>query len=177
MITFNDLCKIGKIVRPHGIAGEVELLFTLDVFDDDMADYFFLDMDGLPVPFFWEEYRFKNSESAIIKWRHYDTDAAAKALVGHDVYYAKTKLSHEENNIGILTSWKALEGFSVFDEQKRILGEVNYVDDSTKNVILSLTDTNGNNLLLPLHEDFIISLQLNERQLYLQLPEGLLDIN
>ena len=48
----NDFYKIGRIGRPHGINGEVIMMFTDDVFDQANAEYLMLDIDGLLVPFF-----------------------------------------------------------------------------------------------------------------------------
>ena len=55
MIREEDVYKIGKIGKPHGVAGEVTFRFTDDVFDRVDADYLVLMVDGILVPFFMEE--------------------------------------------------------------------------------------------------------------------------
>ena len=76
MIDRNDTYHIGRITRIRGLKGEVELRFTDDAFDRGDSPYLFMDMDGLLVPFFWEEYGFKNKETAIFSFpKRFDTSS------------------------------------------------------------------------------------------------------
>ena len=96
MIDRNDTYHIGRITRIRGLKGEVELRFTDDAFDRGDSLYLFLDMDGLLVPFFWEEYGFKNKETAIFSFEDIDTEDKARRLVGREVYYPLEALPDEE---------------------------------------------------------------------------------
>ena len=55
MIRTEEVYKIGKIGKPHGVRGEVSLMFSDDVFDRVDADYLVLMVDGILVHFFFEE--------------------------------------------------------------------------------------------------------------------------
>ena len=68
MIKNEDVYRIGKLGKPHGVQGEISFLFTDDVFDRVEADYLLLSIDGILVPFFIEEYRFKSAENALVKF-------------------------------------------------------------------------------------------------------------
>ena len=92
MIRNEEVFKIGYISKHRGLRGEVELVFTDDCFDTGTADYLVLDMDGILVPFFWEEYSFKNQDTAILKLEQIDTEEQARRLVGHSVFYPKACL-------------------------------------------------------------------------------------
>lgn len=81
MIRDNEVFKIGYISKQRGLRGEVEMVFTDDCFDTGSADYLVLDMDGILVPFFWEEYSFKNNETAILKFEEIDSEEQARKLV------------------------------------------------------------------------------------------------
>ena len=67
MIRREDVYKIGKLGKTHGVRGEISFLFDDDVFDRTDADYLVFDIDGILVPFFLEEYRFKNDSNALLK--------------------------------------------------------------------------------------------------------------
>ena len=69
MIKKEEVYKIGRIGKPHGVHGELQLQFSDDVFDAVDADYLVLDIDGILVPFFMEEYRFRSDEIALMKLR------------------------------------------------------------------------------------------------------------
>ena len=62
MIKESDVYRIGKIGKPHGIKGELQMQIEDDVFDAVDADYLVLCIDGIMVPFFIEEYRFRSDE-------------------------------------------------------------------------------------------------------------------
>ena len=87
MIAEDKVYKIGRISHIHGIRGEVSLTFTDDVWDRSEADYLILRIDGILVPFFMEEYRFRSDTTALIKFQDYDTANAARELCGADVYF------------------------------------------------------------------------------------------
>ena len=59
MIKKEDVFKIGQFAKPHGIKGEIALVTNSDVFDDSDDPYIICEMDGILVPFFIEEYRYK----------------------------------------------------------------------------------------------------------------------
>ena len=90
MIRREEVYKIGKLGKPHGVKGEVSFMFDDDVFDRVDIDYLILDVDGILVPFFIEEYRFRSDESAIMKFVDIDTQDKASELTGDEVYFLRS---------------------------------------------------------------------------------------
>ena len=80
MIRPEEVFLIGKLGRPHGVKGEITFMFTDDVFDRADAEYLLLELDGILVPFFMEEYRFKSDETALMKFCDIDTLEQARRL-------------------------------------------------------------------------------------------------
>ena len=85
MIKEDEVYKIGRLGKIHGVRGEISFLFDDDVFDRMDADYLILRVDGILVPFFLEEYRFKSDANAIVKFDGIDTQERARELTGCDV--------------------------------------------------------------------------------------------
>ena len=85
MIREEDVYRIGKIGKPHGVKGEVTMMFSDDVFDRVDAEYVVLMLDGILVPFFFEEYRFRTDETAIVKFCDIDTQEQARELTNCEV--------------------------------------------------------------------------------------------
>ena len=185
MITPEEVFQIGRITRTHGIHGEVELQFIDDIFDRAEAEYLVLRIDGLFVPFFFEEYRFKNNEAVIIKFEEVEDDVAARRLVGLPVFYPHQFVDEEEHEE--LTSLNAFTGFQLLlvdeanttEEQLATyeLGRISQVNTSTANTLLTVETEEGDELLLPLHDDFVVDYSVKDRYLLLNLPEGILDLN
>lgn len=176
MIRTEDVFYIGYISRVRGIHGEVELTFTDDVFDRGTVEYLVFDMDGILVPYFWNEYRFKNAETAIFSLEDIADKPAARNLIGRKVFYPLNALSADEANKTPM-SWKSFVGYRVVDDAGNELGTVQAVDDSSQNILLYLTTPKGKEVIIPLHEDFVTACLPAERCLHLCLPDGLLQLN
>lgn len=169
MIRQEDVYKIGQLGKPHGVKGEVTFSFTTDVWDRVEADYLILLLDGILVPFFLEEYRFRGEHSALLKFQDIDTIEDVQELCGAEVYFPH-ELTPEDDDADY--TWSYFEGFSVEDENAGLLGRVARVDEATENVLFELE----NGLLLPAAEAFIRDIDHEGRIVRMSLPEGLLEI-
>ncbi len=169
MIAETDVYKIGRISHIHGIRGEVSMTFTDDVWDRADAEYLILRVDGILVPFFMEEYRFRSDSTVLIKFQDYDSADSARELCGADVFfpYALTPERTEDEAY----TWKYFTGFRVMVQGRGELGTIDYVDDSTANVLFHVGD-----YLIPAAEEFIQDIDHQGRMLSMALPEGLLEL-
>ena len=52
MIRDDEVYKIGRVGKTHGIHGELQVQIDDDVFDRVNAEYLILRIDGILVPFF-----------------------------------------------------------------------------------------------------------------------------
>ena len=127
MIRKEEVFKIGVINKPHGIKGEVSFTFTDDIFDRVDCDYLILLMDGILVPFFMEEYRFRSDTVALVKFEGIDTAEQARRFTNVEVYFPKKFMDEQED----VTSWNFFIGFRVEDVHHGYLGEITNVDDTT----------------------------------------------
>ena len=167
MIKEDDVYKIGRIGKPHGIGGEVTLRFTDDVFDRVDADYLVLMVDGILVPFFIEEYRFRSDEVALVKFEDIDTMDRAAELTGCDVFFPR-HLADIDNDV---LTWSQIVGYDIVDvESGKVIGRIEAVDESTINVLLELAD----GTLIPAADEFIADIDHEARLLVMRLPDGLL---
>lgn len=175
MILPADVIKIGKIRGPHGIRGEMEMMITDDVFDQVDTDYVFLKIDGLLVPFFLEEYRFKNDEVVYIHFEDVKSEDDAQRFCGSDVYFPLSLVPKKRAKQPL--TWKYLTGFCVVDETVGRIGVVESVDDSSANILLMVQSNDGRDVLVPIHPDLITACDEKKRILTLHLPDGLLNLN
>ena len=161
--------KIGTLTRTHGIGGELSMNFTDDVWDRADADYVFLEVDGIQVPFFLEGWRFRSDSVALLKFQDIDSSEDANEYVGADVYFPHS-LTPEPDEDDEYT-WRHFTGWQVVDAQAGPIGIIDYVEDSTVNTIFCVDGK-----LIPANEDFIERIDAKERIVYMTLPEGLLDL-
>lgn len=172
MIKENEVFKIGKFIKPHGIKGEMNFSFENDVFDRVDCPYLICRIDNILVPFFIEEYRFKGKETALIKFEDIDNEEKARRMSGLEVYFPR-KYYEEESNDDIEYSWNFFIGFSVIDKTAGKLGIIEDIDDKTINTLFLIKD-GEDELIIPATEDFIEKVDAKKKVLYLVLPEGLI---
>ena len=169
MIRKEDVYRIGKLGKTHGVRGEISFLFDDDVFDRVDADYLILSIDDILVPFFIEEYRFKTDSNALMKFEGIDTQERARELTGCEVYFPHELADSDEDTI----SWAAIVGFDITDaDSNRTIGRIAAVDDSTINILFELEDGR----LIPASEDLITAINQQARTITMRLPDGLLNL-
>ena len=169
MIKQEEVYKIGRLGKSHGVRGEVSFLFDDDVFDRVDADYLILDIDGILVPFFIEEYRFRSDTTALMKFEGIDTQERARELTGSDVYFPRNLAASDDDSI----SWSAIVGFDIIDAStEKSIGRIASIDDSTLNILFCLEDGH----LIPASEDLITQIDQQARTITMHLPTGLLDL-
>lgn len=170
MIKEEDVYRIGKIGKPHGVRGELSFHFTDDAFDRTESSYLILKIDGILVPFFLEEYRFRSGETGLVKFCDVDTQDKARRLTGCEVFFPRAVAEADDGHL----SWAQVAGFSLKDTQTgQLIGTVGSVDDSTENVLFELED----GTLIPANEDLIRQIDARNKEITIQLPEGLLDLS
>lgn len=174
MISESDVYQIGTLTRVHGVRGEVLFQFTDDVWDRVEADYLFLRLDGLFVPFFLEEWRFRSDTTALLKFEDIDTADAATPLIGSNVYFPKDLTPTDIDDEDL--TWQHFTDFEVWQDHQ-CLGTVTSVLDQTANILLDITTPDGRSILIPAHEDFILSADHRQRRLLVNVPEDLLTLN
>lgn len=169
MIKKEDVYRIGQIGKPHGVKGELSFHFEDDVFDRTDADYLILEVDGILVPFFFEEYRFRTDVTAYIKFCDVDTEVQARELTGSEVFFPRS-VAHQD---GTCRSWAQLLGFSLIDATTgHQIGVIQSIDNTTLNILFELEDGK----LIPANEELITNIDEEKRQIFITLAEGLLDL-
>ncbi len=170
----SDCVEVGYIQKPHGLKGEVVLAFEQEygeTFDD--LDLLFVEVDGGLVPFFIEEesLRLRNDQSAICKLNFIDTLSQAKELVGCKVHVFEYELIESEDQ-GVAST---LIGMIAFDAKFGEIGMIERVDDFSGNLVITVNHPRAE-IMIPLSDNVITSIDEQKREIYLDCPNGLIDI-
>ena len=73
MIRLEEIAPIGVFGKTHGIKGEINLELNID-FDLEDTPYIIVDIDGIFVPFFIDDYRYKTDPTALILFEDITTE-------------------------------------------------------------------------------------------------------
>lgn len=171
MILENNILRVGSTQKPYGIKGEIILLFSNEEFAEVDSNYYFLMIDGIPVPFFIEDFTFTASNIARIKFEDIEDEIAASKYVNLEVYLPRELVGDIVNNTD--NDWHIFVGYEVVDERDNLLGVIKDVDDSTINILFILS-SGDDELLIPATEDFIYAIDEENKVLKMNLPEGLI---
>ena len=175
MIKQAATARVGKAVKAHSYGGEVKMEFDQN-FDEEAAEFMIVKEDGLPTQLYVEGYKYSSDTQAIYKLEDIDTEADAKRLlVGKDVYVEK---EHIRENVTEETEGTvyALKGYSVNDASHGRLGTVSEIDDQTANILLIVRKDNGDEIMIPVADEYIKEIDDDNKQITLQLPDGFLDL-
>ena len=152
-----------KVLKSWGADGRVMLNAAAeDPRDLKSQEPVFIEFDGIPVPFYFESVEPKGGRF-IVKFQDVDTLAEAEELVGREVFFEDDDEDDDESLIGL----KVRDSRS-----RRIVGEIVDFTDYSGNVVITVQKKDGEEVLLPLHEDLIVS--IHDEVVTLDIPSGLL---
>lgn len=167
-----SLHHLGRLGKPWGNQGELTVhLEEIDVDDIVHAGALFVDIEGQKVPFFFTKLYEKGSD-VLIKFDDFHDPQSAGVLVGRDIYAPPGHLSDGSDE-----SWDPDEfiGLLVRDEAHGELGEVIAIEGTDKNPVLVILH-GEHEVLVPLADEMIVDLNMEERALTIRTPEGLIDL-
>jgi 16S rRNA processing protein RimM len=173
MIRREELVKIGQFKKPHGIKGEISFTFTDDSFDESECPFFICELDGIFVPFHIEDYRFITADSGIISLKNLDSDSKVRVLSHKEIYFPKKHLT--ENDSNDVYTWNFFIGFILIDERQGKIGRITDIDESTLNVLF-VVKTEKEEILIPAADEIITHINEEQKELFVDLPEGLLEL-
>ena len=135
MIKKEEVFKIGVFNKPHGVKGELSFTFIDDIFDRVDCDYLICLLDGILVPFFIEEYRFRSDSSALVKFEDMDSSEDALRLHGANVYFEKKYASEtDDGNVSL----NYFVGFAMFDTSGADIGVIIGIDEIENSLSLKI---------------------------------------
>lgn len=167
-----DYFHIGKIVASHGLTGEVVLQHALGKKTDlkGLQTLFIEERKNSFLPYFVETTSAKNQEEVYVKLEGFNTKESARRLNQKDVWLLKAdfeKFAAKSSPISLL-------GFMMINEGEEI-GEIIEVIEQPMQVLCKIM-YKGNEALIPLHEESLEKIDKKKKQVFVDLPEGLLDI-
>lgn len=164
--------KIGKLVASHGLNGDLVLQHSLGkkttlkgleaLFVEETKDNF--------LPYFIEKTFIKSDTETYVKLEGFDTKETARKLTPKEVWMAE----EDFQKFAAKAAPIALLGFDMIDGETN-LGEIIEVIEQTHQVLCSIL-YNGKEALIPIHEESLLKVDKKNKRVYVQLPDGLLDI-
>jgi 16S rRNA processing protein RimM len=169
----SDCDKVGFLKKTHGVSGELVIEYEPQFeYSIENADRFFVELEGLLVPFFIMEdgFRFKTENSAILTFDGVESEKYAKRMVGSSVFLFKNEIIVMDDEL----SDSELVDYLLVDEKLGKIGIIDQIDNYSGNIVFTV-NFKGKELLVPFNEDFLIEIDKQNKVIKLKLPEGLFD--
>ena len=167
------MIRIGKIVATHGLKGQVVFTHLLTGQDwlRKVMPLFVELRKGSRIPFFMRSLKPSGDDAYLLHLEETETVEQARALVGRPVFVDETKIKLPSATDSPLL-WI---GFRMKDESGADLGELEDVYQTPAQWLGELRHE-GREVLIPLVPEVVKSVNLAQRTIVVDLPEGLLEV-
>ena len=169
----NNYRNIGKLVAVFGLQGELVLQHRLGKKTTlkGLRTIFLEEKKDEMLPWFIESVRVKSDEELFIKLEGLDTKETARRVVQKEVWLPEADfVQHAGSSAPI-----SLVGFRMWDG-KTDLGEILEVIEQPHQVLCKIELAPGKEALIPIHEETLRKVDKKKREVYVELPDGLLDV-
>jgi 16S rRNA processing protein RimM len=168
----SEYFKIGKFAASYGLLGELVLQHSLGkktslkgletLFLEESKDNF--------LPYFIEKTSIKNDTETYIKLEGIDSKEVARKLTPKEVWLAEPDFKKFAAKAAPI----ALLGFSMVEGDEE-LGKIIEVIEQPHQVLCTIL-YKGKEALIPIHEASLLKVDQKNKKVFVDLPEGLLDI-
>ena len=178
-MTETQYVNIGYTKKTHGIGGELKLVVEDRFLEDFLKnERIFLDVKGVKIPYFVTNVRGKGE--MILKLEEVDSRESAYTLQSREVFLREQDLIPEhkrefEVEAEEILEYEHLTGFMLVDKSAGAIGHIEEVLEMPQQEMAFLKYKNRE-VLIPLNEQYITSIDEKEKKVFMDLPEGLLDM-
>jgi 16S rRNA processing protein RimM len=165
---------LGRITKVSGYEGavavKIEKNFTENI---PPMESVFLEIEGRPVPFFISGLEYSGADILKISFEGYPSSKKIGEFIGCRVFLTNDIL--EDNNQN--TDNRILIDYTVYTREGNPIGLVSDIISNNGQWLLNLLSSDRKSILIPFHEDFVISIDERKKEVVMDIPDGLLDIN
>ena len=162
----NDRIDVGFVLRAHGVRGVIR------VRGRGGADFGAVDAVWLDDERFAVRHASRDKDEWLLTLDGVATREAAEALRGRQVALPRDAVPVADDELLVAD----LVGCTVVDMAGTTLGEVTGSFDSGAHEVLELRGAGGKEILLPLVDAFLVSIDVAQKRIVYDPPEGLLDL-
>jgi len=167
-----DCFEIGYITKTRGLKGEVQVSFTFDEPEKLKIKAVFVEINNKLVTIFVANYKIPMPMIGYFNFEDVDHIDKAQPLTKKKIYLLnKFKPKRKKGEF----HFTDLIGFEAHDLQAGDLGEILEVREYPQQFLATI-HYKGNDVLVPLNEAFIVEIDIPNKKISFELPEGLLDL-
>ena len=172
-MAYNNEILLGRIAKVSGFEGAVTVKLEKDFFENiPVMESVFLEIEGKPVPFFISESEYSGAGTIKLTFEDFDSVEKVAEFTNCRVFLTSGFIRDDNKE-----DHANLTGYRVFINENELLGSITEVISNPGQFLLNITSVNKKEILIPLHEDFIVNINDTEKFIVMDIPEGLIDLN
>jgi len=167
-----DCFFLGKIIKKYSYKGEV--IIKLDTDEPELYHNLksvFIELDGILTPFFLKHCIVQHNHNLRVLFEDFSFEQVDK-LIGSEVFLPLRQLPKLSDD---QFYYHEIIGFKVIDLKYGEVGYIKQVQDHDTQAFLEI-EKNKKNILIPINDYFIMSVDKSKKIIRIKTPDGLLDL-
>jgi len=168
-----DCFYLGIVARKHSFKGEVVIVLDTD------EPHLYKNMESVLlafgknlIPFFIEKSKLQKGNHLRIKFEDINTEQEAESILNAEVFLP---LKFLPKLTGKKFYYHEVIGFMVMDKNHGNIGIIEKINDSGTQVLIEIKHQEKQ-ILIPLIDEFITSVNRKDKTFNIEAPEGLIDL-
>lgn len=166
----NQAKKIGTILKTKGFDGTTICSFDFPILKAEFKALF-ISKGSMYQPMLLEKKEQTDDFTVLIKWKNYDTKEQAQLLHNKELFLDEALISQFFDDEEL----DEFIGYEVYNGEEK-LGEVIDLYQTNQQETLEIRLENGENLLVPLIEKYVITIDDEKEAIYCNLTEEFIDM-
>ena len=168
-----DCFFIGSIFKLHGYKGKIVLFNQNSVsLNFDKLKYLLIEKDDILIPFFLNKISSYKSDNFLVEFEDINSENQAKELLKCKVYTSKNLIYQSEET----SLEKQILGFKIIDKEFGELGNIQIIDNQSSQALVFVKN-NNKEFCFPLNNQFIDSIEIEQKVVYTKIPKEIIDLN
>jgi 16S rRNA processing protein RimM len=163
--------SVGILRKPHGLSGAFGFIFTRELKSlKKYPPHFFIEVKGSYIPYFVSKIDLKDIFTGYISFEEVTKLEQAKPLVNSDLYL-------DDKGVSTFFKKEAVEydyliGYTAYDNETE-LGPIVEILSHPAQILVSV-NVKGSEVLIPLVDDLLLSIEKRKKKIVFDVPEGLI---
>lgn len=172
-MAYNNNILLGRITKLNGYEGAVTVKLE-KIFSENIPrmESVFLEIEERPVPFFISGYEYSGADILKLSFEGYESIEKVSEFIGCRIFLTSGEpgRTHTDDVTNLV-------GYLVLEQNDNFLGTITGIIKNPGQWLLNIASPSEKEILIPLHNDFIVSIDDAKKTIIMDIPDGLIDIN
>ena len=164
--------KIGTITSKHGFNGSLILKVSKKYLNGlSKVNFLFISINKKYIPFKLDSFDTFKNKSYKIKFNEINDEGYANQLISKSVFIESNDDKDQNKKANV---YSEVINFQAFNKKENI-GEIIGINENLPQQVFEI-NYNSKTVMVPIHKGLIIKIDKENKNIFLRIPDGLLDI-